>query len=180
MIPCVISIGLAFLWMLYESDWLRIRLPVGASKPVKTIRIWQCNYTDHIKGTSYTGFTNNERNQNPYWVFKNKDTSINLFNVGITEPVCGWEWLLNHEHPIIENRIEIIAHNCKHSIHLCDNPEVDYGKILKEACTIAFKTNIRPKNGHKPNRRKASLTFNPNYKLKTKKVAKKALERRRL
>ena len=165
MIPCVISISLAFLWMLYESDWLRIQLPVGASKPVKTIRIWQ------YRNNGTVGITQREH-YSPYRLTKN-DSLAMAFNAGITEPVCGWDWLLNHEHPIIENRIEIIAHNCKHSIHLCDNPEVDYGKILKEACTIAFKTNIRPKNGHKPNRRKASLTFNPNYKLKTKKVAKR-------
>jgi len=138
MLPCLAVVGLAFIWLLYESDWMRVRLLVGCTKePTKTIRLYQ--------------------------------GSISL-NVGLDEPICGWDWLLSHEHPIIENHIEIIAHNCKHNIHLCNNPSVDYGRIMKDICSTAFKANIRRKNGHKPNKRKARLTFNPNYKLATSKV----------
>jgi len=165
MVPCLIFIILAFIWLLYESNWMRIRLPVGASKEMhKTIRLWKFSYTEHIKGTPYLGISNQPIAQNPYSIPK-RGNSISLFSAGITEPICGWDWLLTHEHPIIENRIEIIAHNCKHNIHLCDNPNIDYGRIMKEICQIAFKNNPGRKSRHKVNKRKAGLTFNPNYKL---------------
>ena len=149
----------AFVWLFYESNWMRVRLPVGAIKqPIKTIKLRQV--TDHrfmAHGTvKYYGLTHND-----YRSWYNKHDGDLLFHAGIEEPVCGWDWLLNHEHPIIENRIEIQAHNCKHSIHLCDNPEVDYGRIMKEVCQVAFKSKIR-RNGHKPKKHKG-CTFNPNY-----------------
>jgi len=158
MIASIIAISLAFLWLLYESDWMRVRLPVGANKePIKTVRIWQY----HRNGNC--GITNH-KDYNPYRITRN-DIAVLPFHAGIEEPICGWDWILSHEHPIIENHIEILAHNCKHTITLCDNPEVDYGRIMKDVCTIAFKATMRRKNGHKPNRRKASLTFNPYYTL---------------
>ena len=155
MIVSLVVIALAFTWLLYESDWMRVRLPIG--KSIKTIKLWQ------YRENGQYGITHIDPSPtlNGYRWPPGK-TQYQLFSVGITEPICGWDWILNHEHPIITNRIEITAHNCKHTVTLCDNPDVDYGRIMKEACSIAFKANIRPKNGRKPKRSKG-LTFNPNY-----------------
>ena len=162
MITSLIVISLAFTWLLYESDWMRVRLPVGAIKEsIKTIKLWQFSYHDKV------GISQQSHAQAPYYN-PQRDNTILMLNVGITEPVCGWDWILNHEHPIIENHIEIIAHNCKHTITLCDNPEVDYGRIMKDVCSIAFKANIRPKNGRKPHRK--GQTFNPNYHLDSNRI----------
>jgi len=170
MIPSLVVIGLAFTWMLYEADWMRVRLPVGAIKEsAKTIRIWQ-----YHKNGIY-GITNRSETYSPYHITRN-DMAISPFHAGITEPICGWDWLLNHEHPIVEYKIALQAHGCKSTITLCDNPEVDYGRIIKEVCSIALKANIR-RNGHKPKKHKGE-TFNPYYTLSKPKRRTKSKARR--
>lgn len=171
MIPSLIVISLAFTWLLYESNWMRVRLPVGAMAQVEQIKTVRLNYIMDEMYSKHYGFSNEFGSCGKYeqcLIFQDSSSYYDkaqrmYLAVGLTEPVCGWDWILNHEHPIIENHIEILAHNCKHTITLCDNPEVDYGRIMKDVCQVAFKPNIRRRNGHKPNKRRARLTFNPNY-----------------
>lgn len=150
MLPCLVVISLAFTWLLYESDWLRIRLLVGALvAPTKTIRLYRHTKHDQV------GFS---KSDNTY-LDRKVDT---IFSACITEPICGWDWLLNRNHPLVEYRISIEAWGCKHSIHLCDNPNIDQGRIMKDVCKTAF---AKPKNGHKPKRIVKRPATNPNYQL---------------
>lgn len=149
MIPCLIVVALTFAWMLYESDWLRINLlaePVTA----KTIRLYRHNGQSEVVGFN--------RLENGY-LCRKTDT---IFSACITEPICGWDWLLNRNHPLVEYRISIEAWGCKHSIHLCDNPDMDQGRIMKDVCKTAF---AKPKNGHKSKRIVKRPATNPNYQL---------------
>lgn len=168
MIPSLIVIGLAFTWMLYEADWMRVRLPVGAIKPTKAIKLY---YYRHGEGFSQV----NPEIQHYHSLDKRNPKDF-MFHAGITEPICGWDWLLNHEHPIVEYKIMLQAHGCKSTITLCDNPGVDYGRIIKEVCSIALKANIR-RNGHKPKKHKGE-TFNPYYTLSKPKRRTKSKARR--
>jgi len=150
MIPSLIVITLALTWLLYESDWLRIRLLIGAATPAnKTIRLYR------HKGRGPVGFSRNET------AYLSRRTDV-IFSPAITEPICGWEWLLNHNHPLVEYQIQITAWNCKNTIHLCDNPNVDYSRIMKDVCKLAF---AKPKNGNKPRRKVKGHIFNANYQL---------------
>ena len=165
MIISLVVVALAFVWLLYESDWMRIRLPVGAlpiNEPIKTIKL------NYMVDTMYGKHEGSSRTYKQTLIYQESSSYYDkarrmYLAVGIEEPVCGWDWILNHEHPIVKNTISITAWNCKHTINLCDNPEVDYGRIIKDVCSIAFKPNLR-KNGHKPKHKKGK-TFNPNYKL---------------
>jgi len=151
MIPCLIVITLAFTWLLYESNWLRIRLMYGAISQGKTIKLYRIRHNEQV------GITNDESTiTQPHYGSKKH---LHLLNVGIAEPITGWDWILNHKHPIVEYRISIQAWGCKHSIHLCENAD---SRIMKDVCKIAF---AKPRNGKKPVHKVKGHIFNANYKL---------------
>ena len=148
---------------------MRIRLPIGAIKPIKTIRVYQ------YRNNGTYGISQRE-NYSPYHLSRN-DVLVLPFHAGITEPICGWDWLLNHEHPVAEYKITLQAHGCKSTITLCDNPSVDYGRIMREVCKLAFKPNIR-RNGNGHRKLKKGQTFNPNYNLVKPKRKRNAVSQR--
>lgn len=149
MIVSLIVIALAFTWLLYESDWMRVRLLVGAIpelEPVERIRLYRHNnYFTRSDGT-YSAFD------------KYADT---VLSAGIEEPVCGWDWLIGRDHPLVEYGFELIAWGCKHTLTV--NPDAHKGQIVKECCKVAF-AKPRNGNGRRP-KRSRGLTFNPYYTL---------------
>jgi hypothetical protein len=154
---CILAVALALTWLLYETNWLTVRLPMGPMGRAlagKTIKLFQCAVNSQVGITT--------REDGVSGIPKKNDKTTLLLGPGIEEPVCGWEWLLNRAHPLIENRIEIVAHNCRHNIHLCDNPNIDQGRVMKEVCAVAFKPLRVAKHGASLRHRKGQ-TFNPYY-----------------
>jgi len=118
MIACLIVVSLAFVWMLYEADWMRIRLPVGViSKPVM-VRV------------------NRNMLINPCL---SKPSNNGYLSPGVVDILPGWEWLESREHPVPDYRFEIIAWGCKHKIHLLPDAILKQPNIVKSICRIALK-----------------------------------------
>jgi len=95
MILALLVIALAFTWLLYETDFLRVRLPVGKVKP---------------KYAKYEVY-NMLRKRKVYWnetvLYKGGNLPVDhspdgepcyqiILNPGIKNVLCGWDWLNEH------------------------------------------------------------------------------------
>jgi len=119
MIPALITIVLAFLWLGYESDWLRVRLPVGPEpQPAPDLERIDFETCKSRYGTKQL-----------------------QFSPGIDEPLCGWEWLQNNTHPVPRVAVSFSSGGVRYhwNIKDCD--------ILKDALT-ATHAKVKPLNGH--------------------------------
>lgn len=162
MIPMWFTIWIlsALTWLGYESNWMRVRLPVGVSHKASTIDNWFTQFSVFLHGydannphplIKFTPNTNPvklycHRNSIGSCYISRSDSSIYgtcpnngnlLLSPGIVEPICGWDWLLKREHPQVDYQITIQAWGCKSTIRL--NPNADKGNIVKNVCTIALK-----------------------------------------
>jgi len=93
MITTAIIVSLAFSWLAYETDWLRVRLAVGIidtcqRKSWLELKPWHPN------------------RQFPFWV---RFPSV-------MSPLCGWDYILNTMHIIPEHKIELITDTAKYTI----------------------------------------------------------------
>ena len=88
-------IALAFIWLGYETDWMRVRLPIGIlEKPIELERL--------------------------SW-----DTCIARYGfhkqaLGIFEPICGWDWLKNNTHPVPQVRVSFTSGGVRYKWHIKD------------------------------------------------------------
>ena len=91
---------LAFTWMLLETDYLRIRLPIG-------------KIPDNVKRQSWTELKQLAKSLpdklKPFWL-KYPENMI---------PLCGIDWLENTMHVIPETKIELV--NCVHHYTIKSN-----------------------------------------------------------
>jgi len=181
MIETLIVFAIAFVWLLYESDWMCIRLPVGKlpvdksqtfdlekwfnetlspfcdydiNKPIETrpfvqdltpIRLYKVEgqkveYLNTTGGFGY-GITRNPLASNNH---RDNDHQDLIFNPGIVDPICGWDWLLNREHPVCEFKIMIEAWGCRHTVRL--NPDAHKGKIIQQVSQAALKPTQSQRN----------------------------------
>jgi len=89
----LILIVIAFIWLGYETDWMRVRLLVGVQS------------SEHRKSwldlKPYT-----TKKTDPFW----------LRWPEIMEPMCGLKWLEETMHIIPEYKIELISPGCKQTI----------------------------------------------------------------
>jgi len=143
--------------MLYEADWMRIRLPVGASIKAITLENWTNTFMHHpghyIINGEYELITSNK----PVFVKVNRDMLINpclakpsnngYLSPGVVDILPGWEWLESREHPVPEYRFEIIAWGCKHKIHLLPDAILKQPNIVKSMCRIALKPTKEQRKG---------------------------------
>jgi hypothetical protein len=53
-----------------------------------------------------------------------------MFGAGITDPLCGWDWLLDREHPEVELSFSLSIGGARFSATL--NPEAKNKNIVKE------------------------------------------------
>ena len=159
MIGCLIIISLAFAWLLYESDFLRVRLPMGpCCKPPTVQDMFQpFLYKDEEWPNSLIECRPFQPSLKSIKVYRVKDmfrASITrrqhdpcvgellgdtIFSPGIFEPLCGWDWVLNREHPQVTYEMTLIAWGCKHTIIY--NPDSYHGTITNKLCQIALKPN---------------------------------------
>ena len=96
MIGLIIWLLLLFTWLGYETNWFRIRLPIGACTPVN-----KCRYKtwEQLKP----------------WSIKKTDATWLRFPE-IMAPLTGWDWLKNTMHIIPEYKIELIGATYKTTI----------------------------------------------------------------
>ena len=94
---CLFVIALALLWLFRESDWLRLRMVVGA---VVTSCPWAPRPTHRL---CYQWF---DREGNPtdaagleLIILTRKDFENFPFSPGIDTPLCGWKWIEGRYHP---------------------------------------------------------------------------------
>jgi hypothetical protein len=63
-----------------------------------------------------------------------------MLSPGVCDPLCGWDWLLDREHPLEECRIEINAWGCRFSATV--NPDAHKGKIVQEISRVALSARV--------------------------------------
>jgi len=137
MIPIwfIVTILLSFTWLFYESDWMRIRLPVGAVKKTATFEDWCSMFMRYPADFKVHWDGNGEISIDdaPQFVELHKD-DFNLLS-GIESPICGWEWIESRQHPIPQYKIEIIAWGVHHKIRLYD------ANRMKQVCQVTLRPN---------------------------------------
>lgn len=161
MVGCIATISAALGWLLYESDWLRLRLPMGPT-------ITFCPFTprNDVKHLCYQWFDragNFRDNGSQKRITLTRDHfefPKQFFSPGITEPLCGWDWIEGRTHPMADYRITITAWGITHKIAIAsDDP-----RLLKEVFAIALKpdkTQRRALTVHKAAARKANASYAP-------------------
>ena len=98
MIPTILAIILSFYWLLRETDFLRVRLQIGADKieppkPARYVAYNSMTKKKHYTVELRTGSNVEEPDGPTYTV---------VFNPGITEPLCGWDWLDKHVGDLVD------------------------------------------------------------------------------
>lgn len=111
MIATIIIIGLALSWLAYETDYLRIRLLVG---PWIVPLIYKRDTWENIS-------RNLKPNPVPFW-WKHP------YNM---EPLCGREWLENHQHVLPEYKIVLDFGTIRHTINVCPGNEQLLNNVVK-------------------------------------------------
>jgi len=137
---------------------MRIQLPVGAvHKALKhngllDVFTYNDGWRTHIirpfqpdtEPITLYQIVNGGKHSNRYGITK-EDNALYyngndmLFSPGIKEPICGWDWLLNREHPPVNYEITINAFGCKHTILL--NPDAHNGKVIEQVSQAILKPN---------------------------------------
>jgi len=113
----IILIILGFIWLLYETDYLRVRLLVGIeTKPIE----YEYMSWEDVKTRYFYGLPSR---QTPFW----------YANPEHMEPLCGLAWLENTMHVIPEYRIELDFGGNKYKM------TVKEPKVLKEIVKVNTK-----------------------------------------
>ena len=116
MIISLTVIVLAFLWLGYETNWMRLRLLYEEIIPEveyeyktwKELKPWQVT------------------KQYPFWV-RYPD---------LMAPLCGWDYINNTMHIIPQYKIEIVAFGVRNKITLNNGGDA---KLLKDIATTTLK-----------------------------------------
>jgi hypothetical protein len=88
-----VNILFAFAWLLLETDFLQIRLLAGP-EPVKKFAQYKA-FTGMGKRKNYDVQIRHGANYPLEQVHPGPVYDI-VFNPGITDPLCGWEWVDKH------------------------------------------------------------------------------------
>ena len=115
MIPFTIIMMLAFTWLGYETDWMRVRLLRGIDKPP----IIPCTLIEisHLRSRYFNnGFRRSMKNWGSYIAH------------AIAEPLCGWEYIRDYGELQPEYTMEVVAYGVRNRIML-KNPGAE---LLKD------------------------------------------------
>ncbi len=110
MISAIVIIGLAFLWLLYETNYMRVRLLVGDRVIPKYARYAVYNKLGNKKPawsdtTLYTGGNlpaDYSPNGEPCYTI--------VLNPGIDNVLCGFDWLNEHCAAMVDYQPEVFMH----------------------------------------------------------------------
>jgi len=61
-----------------------------------------------------------------------------LFSPGIADPLPGWDWLLNRDHPQVELRMSIETPGSRNTFSVSPNNK-NSDRIVKEVCSEALR-----------------------------------------
>jgi len=61
-----------------------------------------------------------------------------LLGPGITDPLPGWDWLLNRDHPLVELQMSIESPGFRNSFSINPNNK-NSDKIVKEICSVGLR-----------------------------------------
>ncbi len=111
MIATIIIVGLAFGWLLWETEWLAIQLTCGVYNTEKRMP-WEALKPFKIKRSD------------PFW----------LRFPEYMQPLCGLEWLENREHIIPGYRIVLVDSTSKYTMNV--SPELDASILLKDVFRV--------------------------------------------
>ena len=117
MIALIGMLILAFAWLGYETDWMRVRLPIGIGAPLNghKFKSWE-----ELKPWGNVNFKSY-----PMWL-THPDNMV---------PLCGLGWLENTMHIIPEYKVEVKAYGVMNKVTL---KEPD-SRLLKELATSILK-----------------------------------------
>lgn len=95
MLATIIVIALALSWMVYETDFMRVRLLVG--EPAKPKYARYKVYNSSSRKTLKPDYRLHEGDNYPEGYSPNGEPEyIIVLNPGIDNVLCGWEWLNKH------------------------------------------------------------------------------------
>lgn len=104
MIYCIVVICLAFLWMLKETDYLRLRMYAGEICADGDCCQWKFKdewVTDEMKSELIRGWTNLPKELRA------------KFETGIQSPMCGWGYAWQYHDVKIDCKVELITEHSK-------------------------------------------------------------------
>jgi len=148
MIGCIGVISLALLWLLYEADWMRLRMLVG---PVVTSCPWSAPRDGVELRREDFGIYRWQKAPEVEDCLFTKSTKFACYQIdkrayfspGVVEPICGWEWIEGRVHPKGDNTIYIIAWGCRSTATFTDNDP----KRMKDYCAAALKPTTEQRKG---------------------------------
>ena len=82
MIGLSIFLSCLFTWLLYETDWMRVKLTT----------------TEYLRSLEMPGLTHSELYNLAYrigWEYKGYADKVEHLS-----PLCGWQWIAKHEHDL--------------------------------------------------------------------------------
>ncbi len=106
MITALTIISLAFTWLLYESDWLRVNLAELAKLNCAGYRFYSTLSRGKYHGKAEHRGGNIEWVYNDYPKNGNKIYDI-IVSPGINNVLCGWEWLDKHCADLVDYQLGI-------------------------------------------------------------------------
>lgn len=75
-------------------------------------------------------------NDGRYGISRGNGSSNMMLGPGIHDPLCGWDWLLNREHPLEELRFSISMGGARFSATL--NPDAKNKNIVRDLSRAAM------------------------------------------
>jgi hypothetical protein len=165
MYQCLAVITVALLWMLYECDWLRLRMLVGpniTSCPWSAPNGIRLTRKDFLRvGLQPWGHDIDYSNGQPLpnigfrEVKGYKPVRDAYFSVGVFAPLCGWDWIESRLHPKGDCSITIIAWGVRSTATFTSNDP----KRMKDYCTAALKPDKEQRKALTKQRRASKLAL---------------------
>lgn len=132
MIATIIIVGLAFIWLGYETSWLTVRLPRGPAQnqpKVNITRLWFKTFGFYHPYRNKGFFPCEQpytRDSMPY----HKPYALELSS-GVYDTLCGAQWLEEHWHDLdnYQSKVELYFGNGYKQTFTLKKPEL-IGKII--------------------------------------------------
>ena len=119
MLGLIIWLVICFTWLLYETDWLRVRLPVGITCELSCEwRLADSAITEAMK-TELINLSNNGHKLHSQGEFQNN-----------IDPLCGWGYAYQYQHFTPEYKVELIAPGSKYTFR------TESTEILRDAFRV--------------------------------------------
>lgn len=106
MIATIIIVSLAFVYLLIETDFLRVHLLIGKDKPPKYARYKVYNSLSRKQGSFLRDGNNYPEGYSP----NGEPEYTVILNPGVNDVLCGWDWLDIHCASMVDYHPEVYLH----------------------------------------------------------------------